>query len=112
MARKVTTLLALVLMISFLFPAAASAQNPDMIRVPFSADPEHLDPFRSTTTTTRSVIIHVYEGLTTLDPATAGVVPALADSWDISETGWFTPSTSSRACCSRMCPTSPMKVGK
>jgi len=87
MARKTSILLVLVFVASFMFPLAASAQDSQVIRVPISADPEHLDPFRSTTTITRSVIINVYEGLTTLDPATAGVTPALADSWDVSDDG-------------------------
>ncbi len=54
---------------------------------PMSADPEHLDPWRSTTVATRRILVNVYEGLTTLDGETAEVIPALATSWDISEDG-------------------------
>src|SRR5680860_651467 len=54
---------------------------------PMSADPEHLDPWRSTTVATRRILVNVYEGLTTLDGNTAEVIPALATSWDISEDG-------------------------
>ncbi len=85
--KKTYVLLVLVLLVGLLFPATASAQQPGVLRVPISADPEHLDPFRSTTTITRAIIINVYEGLTTFDPETATVAPALADSWDISEDG-------------------------
>jgi peptide/nickel transport system substrate-binding protein/oligopeptide transport system substrate-binding protein len=65
--------------------AFAAAQG--TLRYPISADPEHLDPWRSTTVATRLVLVNVYEGLTTLDPVTAAIVPALAESWDISDDG-------------------------
>lgn len=57
------------------------------LNYPISADPEHLDPWRSTTVATRRVLVNIYEGLVTLDPLTAEIIPALAESWDISDDG-------------------------
>lgn len=87
MLKRPFVLLALLLVASFLLPVSATAQEPGVIRLPIGADPEHLDPFRSTTTITRNIIVNVYEGLVTFDPGSMTVIPALADSWDISEDG-------------------------
>lgn len=57
----------------------------DVLNYPVSADPEHLDPWRSTTTATRRVLVNIYQGLTNLDPETAEIIPDLAESWDISD---------------------------
>lgn len=54
---------------------------------PISADPEHLDPWRSTTTATREILVEVYEGLTGFHKETGAVIPLLAESWDISSDG-------------------------
>ncbi|MBN1965770.1 MAG: ABC transporter substrate-binding protein [Anaerolineae bacterium] len=85
--KKLLLLTVVALILGMALPFTATAQQANMLRIPISADPEHLDPFRSTTTNTRAVIINTYEGLTTFDPETATVIPALADSWDISEDG-------------------------
>lgn len=58
-----------------------------VFNTPISADPEHLDPWRSTTTATREVIINVYEGLTGFHQSTGAIVPLLAESWEISDDG-------------------------
>lgn len=58
-----------------------------VLRYPIDADPEHLDPWRATTTATRRILSNIYEGLTTFDPETSQVVPLLAESWDISDDG-------------------------
>ncbi|MFC1960725.1 ABC transporter substrate-binding protein [Chloroflexota bacterium] len=87
MSKKVTLLIVLVLLVSFILPLTVSAQEEGALRIALSADPEHLDPFRSATTNTRSVIIQTYEALTGLDAATAALVPQLAESWDISDDG-------------------------
>lgn len=65
----------------------SSAMAAGTLRYPISADPEHLDAWRSTTVATRRVLVNVYEGLTTLDGQTAEVIPGLAESWDISDDG-------------------------
>lgn len=64
-----------------------SAYAAGTLRYPISADPEHLDAWRSTTVATRRVLVNIYEGLTTFDPKGGDVVPLLADSWDISDDG-------------------------
>lgn len=64
-----------------------SASAAGTLNYPISADPEHLDAWRSTTVATRRVLVNVYEGLTTFDGQSGEVVPALASSWDISEDG-------------------------
>jgi ABC-type transport system substrate-binding protein len=87
MLRRVSVPLVVLLAASFLAPLSVAAQEEDVFRIAYDADPEHLDPFRSTTTLTRSVIIHTYEALTRLDPETAGIAPDLAESWDISDDG-------------------------
>ncbi len=64
-----------------------SASAAGTFNYPISADPEHLDAWRSTTTATRRVLINVYEGLTTFAGDSGEIIPALAESWDISEDG-------------------------
>ena len=75
----------LMTMAGLLLVTTAAAQG--TFDLPVAADPEHLDPWRSTTTATRRVLINLYEGLTTLDGNSAEVIPALATSWDISDDG-------------------------
>ena len=75
----------LLVLAGVLLATGATAQG--TFNYPMSADPEHLDPWRSTTVATRRILVNVYEGLTTLDGRTAEVVPALATGWDISEDG-------------------------
>ncbi|BAS27865.1 peptide ABC transporter substrate-binding protein [Limnochorda pilosa] len=68
-------------------PALSRVEAATAFRYPIATDPEHLDPFRSTTVATRTILINVYEGLTTFDPLTGGIKPELAESWDISPDG-------------------------
>lgn len=75
----------LLAMAGLLLATSAAAQG--TLDYPMAADPEHLDPWRSTTTATRRILVNVYEGLTTLDGETAEVIPALATSWDVSDDG-------------------------
>lgn len=64
-----------------------SAAAAGTLNYPVDADPEHLDAWRSTTTATRRVLVNVYEGLTTFAGDSGEVIPALAESWDISADG-------------------------
>ncbi len=64
-----------------------SAVAAGTLNYPVDADPEHLDAWRSTTTATRRVLVNIYEGLTTFAGDSGEVIPALAESWDISEDG-------------------------
>lgn len=70
-----------------LLTLAGSASAAGTLRYPVSADPEHLDAWRSTTVATRRVLVNLYEGLTTFDGNTGQIIPALASSWDISDDG-------------------------
>ncbi len=51
------------------------------------AEPAALDPHITTGLTEYSVMLALFEGLTTLDPVTMAVRPGVAQSWDISENG-------------------------
>lgn len=57
------------------------------LRYPISIEPEHLDPFRATSVAARRIVVNVFEGLTAIDPETAGIVPGLAESWSVSKDG-------------------------
>lgn len=71
--------------------AQDATPNPDAkpggtLRVGLSADPAELDPHKTNLTSAWHVIEHVYNGLVTTNPALEPV-PALAESWEISEDG-------------------------
>ena len=85
MNRSIKLCLFLLVALGAFVSAHVSAQG--TLRYPVSADPEHLDPWRSVTVATQRVITNIYEGLTTLDPVTAEVVPELAESWEVSDDG-------------------------
>ncbi len=57
------------------------------LNYPIDSDPESLDAWRTTTVASRRILDNIYEGLTTFDPATAEVVPELAESWEVSDDG-------------------------
>lgn len=82
MARRL-----LLTLVTLCIAASAMAQDGGTLRYPIDADPEHLDPWRSTSVATRRVLVNVYEGLTTFDPVTAEVAPLLAKSWEVSDDG-------------------------
>src|SRR4030095_1450924 len=50
-------------------------------------DPEHLNPFTATTIAISNILNNVYEGLFKLDHETGQPVPALAESYDVSDDG-------------------------
>ncbi len=72
-------------LIALLFLPVVAAQG--TLNYPIDADPESLDAWRTTTVASRRILDNVYEGLTTLDPETAEIVPGLAESWEVSEDG-------------------------
>ncbi len=51
----------------------------------FMSDPPSLDPAHSTDTTSGTVTALIFDGLVDLDPETLDVVPAVAESWDVSD---------------------------
>lgn len=77
-------LLALVLIL----PLAVSAQDSDSITVAFAeAQPGTLDPAAAANADEFLVLRNVYEGLIGYDPVSLEPVPALAESWTVSEDG-------------------------
>jgi oligopeptide transport system substrate-binding protein len=51
----------------------------------FMTDPPSLDPAHSTDTTSGTVTALIFDGLVELDPVSLKVVPAVAESWDVSD---------------------------
>lgn len=84
MPKKLTLLLIALLLMGLLAPLT-SAQDEVILHYPIGVDPEHLNPFTATTIAISVVNNNIYEGLTSLDLATAEPQPALAESWEISE---------------------------
>ncbi len=71
---------------SLLLPLVVGAQPADnVLRYPINPDPEHLNPFTATTIAISTINRNIYEGLTGIDNETAQPVPALAESWTISD---------------------------
>jgi oligopeptide transport system substrate-binding protein len=51
----------------------------------FMTDPPSLDPAHSTDTTSGTATALIFDGLVELDPVTLEIVPAVAESWDVSD---------------------------
>ena len=64
----------------------AEAKTGGTLRVGLTADPAELDPHKTSLTAAWHVLEHVYEGLVTTNAALEPV-PALAETWEISEDG-------------------------
>lgn len=78
---KLSVLLASLLMLSL----TSFAQSAEFIRYPITTDPEHLNPFTSDTIAIGTVTRNIYEGLVRVDTRTGDVLPAIAESWELSE---------------------------
>ena len=65
--------------------------NPDddwrIFRYRLATDPPALDPIHTTDTSSATIVFRIFEGLVELDPITFEVIPAIAESWEISEDG-------------------------
>ncbi|MGC6506561.1 MAG: peptide ABC transporter substrate-binding protein [Coraliomargaritaceae bacterium] len=59
----------------------------DELFIGIGTEPAALDPHITTGLTEYSVMLALFEGLTTLDPQTMAVQPGVAQSWDISDDG-------------------------
>ncbi|MBZ0301016.1 MAG: ABC transporter substrate-binding protein [Anaerolineae bacterium] len=84
MRKRLMLALALMLLMGLLAPLT-TAQEPVILRYPINPDPEHLNPFTATTVAIGTITRNIYEGLTQLDFNTSEPMPALAESWDISD---------------------------
>lgn len=80
--RRLSALLAALLLISLLGGCTREPQAGESFRFPLSAEPRHLDPQTATDDAARTVIDLLFEGLTALQDGVA--VPAAAD-WSVSE---------------------------
>ena len=76
-----------VLLLSTVCCLVTGVQAQGTLNYPIDSDPESLDAWRTTTVASRRILDNIYEGLTTFDPATAEVVPELAESWTVSDDG-------------------------
>lgn len=86
MARKLL-LVSLLLTLLALGSLAVAQDEPVVLRYPISAEPEHLNPFLADTIAIGTVTRNIFEGLARYDPPTNSVVPALAESWTVSDDG-------------------------
>ncbi|MGC4191117.1 MAG: ABC transporter substrate-binding protein [Thermomicrobiales bacterium] len=66
--------------------ADPNAKTGGTLKVGLQADPAELDPHKTSLTAAWHVIEHIYDGLVSVSP-TLTPVPALAESWEISEDG-------------------------
>lgn len=87
MRKRVSGLLAILLVIALVLPLAAVSAQEDavVLRYPINPDPEHLNPFTATTIAIGVINRNIYEGLFKLDDATGEIEPWLAESYDVSE---------------------------
>ncbi len=77
--------LVLILLASLIVPQVGSAQEGTTLRYPINPDPEHLNPFTQTTIAISVINRNIYEGLAEIDLDTGEALPALAESWEISD---------------------------
>jgi ABC-type transport system substrate-binding protein len=87
MTKRLSFLLAMLLIAAMLVPFGVSAQDENVLRMPISPDPEHLNPFTGTTIAISVILNNVYEGLFKLDRETGQPEPALAESYEVSDDG-------------------------
>ncbi len=77
----------LVLTIILWTPCRAAGTEPLIFRYRLPTDAPTLDPALSTDTTSGAVVLKIFDGLVQFDPDTLEVVPAVAESWDVSDDG-------------------------
>lgn len=77
---------ALVLVNVAISPLVVANANENSINLSISSEPPTIDPALGTDTTSGAVIDNVFEGLTAVTPD-GEIVPAAAESWDVSEDG-------------------------
>lgn len=89
--KPIRLMICLCVMSALILSAAGCGSSPDtestVFRYRLASDPPSLDPIHSTDTTSATIVLKVFEGLVDLNPVTLEIVPALAESWDISDDG-------------------------
>jgi peptide/nickel transport system substrate-binding protein len=71
----------------FTFPALAATRYGGSMVMAITSDPKSFNPVLAKETSTTTLTAHMFEGLTTTDPFTLKVIPALAQSWESSKDG-------------------------
>lgn len=80
-------LLSVLLALLALGTLTVAQDAPAVLRYPIDSDPEHLNPFLADTIAIGRINRNIFEGLTRYDQTTNTVLPALAESWTISDDG-------------------------
>ncbi|MFC1561171.1 ABC transporter substrate-binding protein [Candidatus Latescibacterota bacterium] len=65
----------------------ATQDSGNVFRYRLGSDPPSIDLIHCTDTTSATIVMKIFEGLVDQDPVTLEVIPALAESWDISNNG-------------------------
>ena len=84
--RLATVFLALLVSVGALIPQLAASAQENILNLSIGSEPPTIDPAIATDTTSGAVIDNVFEGLTDTTPA-GEVIPAMAESWEMSEDG-------------------------
>lgn len=84
-ARRSGQLIVAVVLISAVFGCNDEADRSNTLAYRFMSDPPSLDPAHSTDTTSGTATALIFDGLVELDPVTLQMVPAVAESWEISD---------------------------
>src|SRR5690349_9412175 len=87
--KRLSLLLAIVMLASLVAPIAAYAQDKaTTVTTSFiEGDPKTLDPHAALNVDEFGVLYNIYEGLVTYDPKTLQPKPGLAEKWDVSKDG-------------------------
>jgi ABC-type transport system substrate-binding protein len=85
MSKRILFFSVLLIVIGIMLPMVSVGQDANILRYPINPDPEHLNPFTSTTIAIGVVSRNIYEGLVSIDTDTGDTIPVLAESWDISD---------------------------
>src|ERR1700749_3706783 len=85
--RRVTQSGLLVVLIAGLLTGCQRHESKADLVIINNKEPESLDPALITGIAEMRIVSAVFEGLTRLDPKTAGATPSLAEKWDVSQDG-------------------------
>lgn len=81
-----TFFMALIVSLGGVLPQLAVSAQENILNLSIASEPPTIDPAIATDTTSGAIIDNVFEGLTDTTPE-GEVIPALAESWDMSEDG-------------------------
>jgi oligopeptide transport system substrate-binding protein len=85
--RRVAQSGLLVFLAAFFLTSCGRHEPPADLVIINDKEPESLDPALITGIAEERIVSSVFEGLTRLDPKTAGAIPSLAEKWEISPDG-------------------------